>query len=98
MGVRPHGDIFGDNSLQSRAGQHRSHTYGKAVLAAKTRSPPAVQGSRVVAILNQYTPPFKHASSGSWRRDLQQCVVFFDENSREMTCSPKNELFARKSN
>ena len=74
MGVRPHGDSFGGklNGLQSRAGQQRSHPYGKAVLA-RASSPPAVQGSRVVVILNQCTPP---ASLGSWRRDLQQCVVF----------------------
>ena len=77
MGVRPHGDSFGGkpNGLQSQAGQQRSHPYGKAVLAARASSPPAVQDSRVVVILNQCTPPFKHASSGSWRRDLPQCVV-----------------------
>jgi len=111
MGVRPHGDSFGGklNGLQSRAGQQRSHpygkavlaarasSYGKAVLAARASSPPTVQGSRVVVILNQCTPHFKHASSGSWRRDLQHRPDF-DEHSREMNCSQKNELFARKSN
>jgi len=99
MGVRPHGDSFGGklNGLQSRAGQQRSHPYGKAVLAARASSPPTVQGSRVVVILNQCTPHFKHASSGSWRRDLQHRPDF-DEHSREMNCSQKNELFARKSN
>ena len=54
MGVRPHGDSFGGkpNGLQSQAGQQRSHPYGKAVLAARASSPPAVQGSRVVVIFN----------------------------------------------
>ena len=39
-----HGDSFGGklDSLQSRAGQQRSHPYGKAVLAARASSPPAV--------------------------------------------------------
>ena len=37
------------NGLQSRAGQERSHPYSKEVLAARASSPPAVQGSRVVA-------------------------------------------------
>ena len=52
MGVRPHGDSFGGklNGLQSRAGQQRSHPYGKAVLAA----------SRALAVLriffNQHLP------------------------------------------
>jgi len=78
MGVHPHSDSFGGklNGLQSRAGQQRSHPYGKAVLA-RASSPPTVQGSRVVVILNQCTPPFKRASSGSWRRDLQQCVCMY---------------------
>jgi len=41
-----HGDNFGGklNGLQSQAGQQRSHPYGKAVLAARAGSPPAVQG------------------------------------------------------
>ena len=49
-----HGDRFGDklNGLQSRAGQQRSHPYGKAVLAARASSPPAVQGSHVVVTFN----------------------------------------------
>jgi len=49
-----HGDSFGGklNGLQSRAGQQRSHPYGKAVLAARASSPSAVQGSRVVVIFN----------------------------------------------
>jgi len=49
-----HGDSFGGklNSLQSRAGQQRSHSYGKAVLAARARLPPAMQGSRVVVVFN----------------------------------------------
>ena len=49
-----HGDSFSGNlnGLQSRAGQQRSHPYGKAVLAARASSPPAVQGSRVVVIFN----------------------------------------------
>jgi len=47
-----HGDNFGGklNGLQSRAGQKRSHPYGKAVLAARASSPLAVQSSRVVVI------------------------------------------------
>jgi len=53
---RRRGDSFGGrlNSLQSRAGQQRSHPYGKAVLAARASSPPAVQGSGrgVVVIFN----------------------------------------------
>jgi len=46
-----HGDSFGSklNGLQSRAGQQRSHPYGKAVLAARASSPPAVQGFDVAA-------------------------------------------------
>ena len=46
---RRRGDSFDGrlNSLQSRAGQQRSHPYGKAVLAARASSQPAVQGSRV---------------------------------------------------
>jgi len=41
-----HGDSFGGklNGLQLWAGQQRSHPYGKAVLAARSSSPPAVQG------------------------------------------------------
>jgi len=45
------------------------------------------------------THPFKHASR---RRDLQQgpgeASASFGKNSCELNCSPKNELFARKSN
>ena len=52
MGVRPHGGK--PNGLQSQAGQQRSHPYGKAVLAARASSPPAVQGSRVVVIFNNF--------------------------------------------
>jgi len=40
------------NNLQSRAGQQRSHPYGKAGLVARASSPPAAQGSRVVVIFN----------------------------------------------
>jgi len=49
-----HGDSFGGrlNGLHSRVGQQRSHPYGKAVLAARASSPPAVQGSCVVVIFN----------------------------------------------
>jgi len=49
-----HGDSFGGklNGLQSRAGQQRSYPYGKAVLAARASSPPAVQGSRDVVNFN----------------------------------------------
>jgi len=41
-----HGDSFGGklNGLQSQAGQQRIYPYGKAVLAARARSPLAVQG------------------------------------------------------
>ena len=55
------------------------------VLAARASSPSAVQGSRVVVIFN----------NERLRRRLRPV---FDENSRESNCSPKNELFARKSN
>jgi len=52
MGVRP-ARLGGKlNGLQSRTGQQRSHPYGKAVLAAKTSSLPAVQGFHVVVIFN----------------------------------------------
>ena len=80
MGVLQHGDNFGGrlNGLQPRAGQQRSPPYGKAVLAARASSPPAVQGSRVVVIFNN-----------------ERLRPVFDENSRELNCSPKNELFAR---
>jgi len=43
----------------------------------------------------QCTPSFKHASR---RRDLQQGEAGFRKKNRELNCSPKNELFARKSN
>ena len=54
MECAQHGDSFGGklNGLQSRAGQQRSHPYGKEVLTARASSPPAVQGSRVVLIFN----------------------------------------------
>ena len=61
---RRRGDSFGGrlNGLQSRAGQQRSHPYGKAVLAASAISPPAVQGSRVVVIFNN-----------EWLREATHC-------------------------
>jgi len=52
-----HGDSFGGklNGLQSRAGQQRSHPYGKAVLGAS--SPPAVQGFDDMKSLYYHVPP-----------------------------------------
>jgi len=54
-----HGDRFGSklNSLQSWAGQQHSHPYGKAVLAARASSPPAVQGFDNMESLHHYVPP-----------------------------------------
>jgi len=54
-----HGDSFGGklNGLQSLAGRHRSHPYGKAVLAARASSPPAVQGFDDMKSLHHYAPP-----------------------------------------
>jgi len=54
-----HGDSIGGklNGLQIRAGQQRSHPYGKAVLAARTSSPPAVQGFDDMKSPHHHVPP-----------------------------------------
>jgi len=48
----------------------------------------------------QCIPLAKHASRLLRRRDLQQgeASASFGKKIRELSCSPKNELFARKSN
>jgi len=83
-----HGDSFGGklNGLQSRAGQQRSHPYGKAVLVARASSPPAVQGSCIVVIFNN-----------EWLRISRRLRPVFGKNSRKLNCSSKNELSAQKS-
>jgi len=54
-----HGDSFDGklNGLQSRAGQQRSHPYGKVVLAARASSQPAVQGFDNMKSLHHNVPP-----------------------------------------
>jgi len=59
-----HSDSFGGklNGLQSRAGQ-RSHPYGKAVLAARAISPPAVQGFDDMKSLHHHVPPSRETAA-----------------------------------
>ena len=63
-----HGDSFGGklNGLQSRAGQQRSHPYGKAVLVARASSPPAVQGFDNMKSLHHHVPPFRKLERRRW--------------------------------
>jgi len=63
-----HGDNFGGklNSLQSRAGQQRSHPYSKVVLAARASSPPAVQGFDNMKSLHHHVPPFRKLERRRW--------------------------------
>ena len=53
-----HGDSFGGklNGLQPRAGQQRSHPYGKAVLATRASLPPAVHGFDDMKSLHHVPP------------------------------------------
>jgi len=71
-----HVDSFGSklNVLQSRAGQQRSHPYGRAVLAARASSPPAVQGFDDMKSLHHYVPPSRELER---RRGYSKTVLQF---------------------
>jgi len=63
-----HSDSFDGkfNSLQSRVGQQRIHPDGKAVLAARASSPPAVQSFDDIKSLHRHLPPSHELERRCW--------------------------------
>jgi len=80
-----HGYSFGGklNSLQSRAGQQRSHPYCKAVLVDRASSPPAVQGFDNMKSLHHVPPSRELAESSA------------DAGARSQVCDRAQRLRAR---